>query len=123
MTGYDYQNLAMRTDDSQSYERLFAKIATYGDGSPDPGALINGALGLTGEAGEAADLIKKYIFHGHTLDRYALVKELGDVCWYVALICAAMGWDFDEILKLNIEKLKKRYPEGFTEAASRDRND
>ena len=128
MTINEYQGLAMRTNDGQCNDRLFNTSFDYEDNLQDqlqdlvnPGELINGALGLTGEAGEVSDMIKKYIFHGHDLDRDDLVKELGDVCWYVALISRAIGVNLEDVMSLNIEKLKKRYPEGFSEEASINR--
>ena len=75
--------------------------------------LVNAALGLCGEAGEAADIIKKHIFHDHELDRDGLIKELGDVAWYIAEAATALGVSLEEVLSKNIEKLQKRYPEGF----------
>ena len=85
------------------------------------GELLNGALGLTGEAGEVADMIKKHIFHGHDLPPEDLVKELGDVCWYLALICHACGISIEHIMEKNIEKLRKRYPDGFSTEKSINR--
>lgn len=130
MTINDYQNQAMRTNDGSCYDRLFEKALDYLDNLQDelkivtdPGELLNGALGLTGESGEVADLIKKYLFHGHDLDKDELVKELGDVCWYVALLCHAIGVSLEEIMSRNIEKLKKRYPEGFSSEASINRTE
>ena len=58
-------------------------------------------------------MVKKVIFHEKELDEIHLMKELGDVMWYVAMFCSSMGWNLDEILQMNIEKLKNRYPEGF----------
>ncbi len=75
--------------------------------------LLNGALGLCGEAGEVADIIKKHKFQGHKLDRTKLLSELGDVCWYIALLATELNVDLAYILEQNIEKLKKRYPYGF----------
>jgi NTP pyrophosphatase (non-canonical NTP hydrolase) len=81
--------------------------------------VLNGCLGLAGEAGETLDMIKKWIFHEKDLDREYLKKELGDVMWYMAMICYSFGFDLDEILQMNIDKLKARYPEGFdTERAN-----
>lgn len=122
----NYQALAMRTNDGGCTQRLDAYIGGHYSKLPnrfDPGELFNGALGLTGEAGEVADMIKKHIFHGHDLDRDALIKELGDVCWYIALLCTAINVDMSEVMSRNIEKLKNRYPEGFSESASINRTE
>ena len=70
-------------------------------------------LGLTGEAGEVSDLVKKGIFHEKGIDQEHFKKEFGDVMWYVDMICQSCGFDLDEIMELNVEKLKARYPEGF----------
>lgn len=109
----EYQSLSMRTNDGLSNSRLQERS--------NAGDLINGALGLTGEAGEVADIIKKHVFHGHDLNKDEIIKELGDVCWYVALLSHAINVPLEEILQKNIDKLKKRYPEGFTEHNSINR--
>ena len=75
--------------------------------------LVNGVMGLCGESGEVIDLVKKHLHQGHTLDREKLLKELGDVCWYIAEIAAALDADLGTVLEGNIAKLKARYPEGF----------
>lgn len=75
--------------------------------------LSNYALGLVCEAGEAGDIIKKVVYHGHDLDEQELKKELGDVLWYLSNICNVLGYSLEDIAKMNIEKLKKRYPNGF----------
>lgn len=75
--------------------------------------LIDGLMGLNGEAGEAIDIVKKYLFHGHELDKIHLAKELGDVAWYLAVTADVIGYSLEDILKMNIDKLRKRYPEGF----------
>ena len=85
--------------------------------------LENGVMGLCGEAGEAIDLVKKHLFHGHELKRDELIKELGDVAWYLAESCTALGVELEEVLTLNIEKLKKRYPEGFDKQRSINRTE
>lgn len=124
MTIEEYQNLAMRTNDGECTLRLAQYIA---DANDEPeiyamiGELLNGALGLTGEAGEVADMIKKHIFHGHDLTPEDLVKELGDVCWYLALISHACGISIEHIMEQNIEKLRKRYPDGFSTEKSINR--
>ena len=78
-------------------------------------------LGLAGESGEVADHIKKHLAHGHELGRDKVAKELGDVLWYVAMTADAVGFTLCEIAQKNVEKLQKRYPNGFNEEASRNR--
>ena len=75
--------------------------------------LINGVMGLCGESGEAIDIVKKWLAQRHELDREKLAKELGDVAWYLAETAWALEIPLEEILQANIDKLKKRYPEGF----------
>ena len=75
--------------------------------------LINGVMGLCGESGEAIDLVKKHLAQGHELNKEQLAKELGDIAWYLAETATAIGYPLEEILQMNIDKLKKRYPDGF----------
>ena len=108
MTINDYQKLAMRTLNP----RLSKKDV-----------LINGVMGLCGESGEAIDIVKKWLAQGHTLDKEQLAKELGDVCWYLAETATALDLSLEEIMAANIEKLEKRYPEGFDENRSLNRTE
>ena len=85
--------------------------------------LINGVMGLCGESGEAIDIVKKHLAHGHELDREALIKELGDVAWYLAETATALDITLEEVLERNIEKLRKRYPEGFSTERSLHREE
>jgi NTP pyrophosphatase (non-canonical NTP hydrolase) len=78
-------------------------------------------LGLAGEAGEVADHIKKVIGHGHALDREYIKKELGDVLWYIQYEASLIGYTLEEVAQANIDKLKARYPEGFSREASINR--
>lgn len=82
----------------------------------------NFAFGLMGETGEVVDLLKKHLFHGHELDQDKLKIELGDICWYIATIATTAGIEFDEIAESNIEKLKTRYPAGFSDERSINRS-
>ena len=75
--------------------------------------LINGVMGLCGESGEAIDIVKKWLAQGHELDRDKLIKELGDIAWYLAETAYALDIPLEDVLQGNIDKLKKRYPEGF----------
>ena len=85
--------------------------------------LANGALGLAGEAGEAADLIKKHLFHDHPLDEARLKSELGDILWYVATLSGTLGLSLGEVARHNVAKLRARYPEGFSSERSLGRSE
>lgn len=111
MTGNEYQQLAMRTNDGLNTTRLTDAI--FDCRTITIAQLINGALGITGEAGEVSDLIKKGIFHEKGIDLEHLKKELGDCAWYLAMICDACGFTLDDVMQTNIDKLKARYPQGF----------
>ena len=125
MTGHEYQKLAMRTNDGKATNRVIQSILTCNMEYPhrqnvvrkedtiDIGGVLNGCLGLSGESGEALDMIKKFVFHEKELDEEHLKKELGDVMWYVAMICESVGFDLDDVMQTNVDKLKARYPEGF----------
>ena len=83
--------------------------------------IVEGVMGLAGEAGECVDIIKKTVFQGHELDKEHLAKELGDVAWYLAESADAIGYDLETIFLKNLNKLKKRYPEGFEVSKSTGR--
>ncbi len=112
MTGADYQYLAMRTNDGNSTERL--NKALDGRMDYDMGGIVMATMGLSGEVGELNDMIKKWIFHKTDMDITHAKKELGDITWYVACMAHSFGWDLDEILQMNIDKLRTRYPDGFS---------
>lgn len=97
MTGTEYQQKAMRTASEKSKMDL----------------LENGVMGLCGEAGECIDVVKKYLYQGHKLDKLKLKDELGDVLWYVAITCQALGITLDDVMEHNVKKLLMRYPDGF----------
>lgn len=85
--------------------------------------LINSVMGLCGESGEAIDIVKKWLAQGHELDKDRLAKELGDIAWYLAEAATALEMPLEDIFAANIEKLKKRFPAGFSQEASVDRAD
>lgn len=93
----DYQEAALRTAGENNATKM----------------LMNGALGLCGESGEVADIVKKHLFQGHVLDNEHIAEELGDVAWYIAVTAAAIGYDLETVLEMNVNKLWCRYPEGF----------
>lgn len=121
MTGNEYQKLASRTNDKRASERLTQKLDNHDWTAEDLGGIINACLGLSGEVGELNDMVKKWIFHEGDLDLIHLKKELGDVCWYVAMMCESAGWDLDDVFQMNVDKLRNRYPEGFDPALSANR--
>lgn len=81
------------------------------------------ALGIAGEAGEVADLVKKVTFHSHDYDEAKFCEELGDVLWYIALMCTALQIPLQDVIDANIEKLRKRYPDGFDVERSKNREE
>ena len=85
--------------------------------------LVWNAIGLAGEAGEVAEHIKKGVFHQHGVDRDELAKEIGDVLWYAAAICTKIGIDLGDVMQANIDKLKLRYPAGYSSGDSKRRVD
>lgn len=85
--------------------------------------LINGVMGLCGESGEVIDLVKKHLAQGHELDREKMIKELGDVAWYLAETAFALDVDLETVMIRNIEKLKQRYPKGFETERSKNRDE
>jgi NTP pyrophosphatase (non-canonical NTP hydrolase) len=106
MTGNEYQRLAMTT---------LNPALTKKD------ILINGVMGLCGESGEAIDIVKKHLHQGHPLDKEKLLKELGDIAWYLAETAYALDLELEVVLEQNITKLKERYPEGFEAEKSMNR--
>lgn len=126
MTGNEYQEHAMRTNDGKATERLLKEMLTCDmkyllqqnliaedERHPDIGGIFNACLGLSGEVGEFNDMVKKWVFHEKELDIDHAKKEAGDICWYLAMLCESFGWNLEEIMQMNVDKLKARYPEGF----------
>lgn len=85
--------------------------------------IIEGVMGLNGEAGECVDIVKKYLFQGHKLDKKHLAEELGDVAWYITLTADSIGYSLGEVLLMNIDKRAKRYPDGFKKENSINRKE
>lgn len=114
MNANEYQQLAMRTNDGNATYRLSNVVDnSLDDPCIDVGGILNGCLGLSGEAGEFNDMVKKWIFHEKPLDVDHAQKEVGDILWYIAMISHSFGWDMSKIMQMNIDKLKARYPDGF----------
>ena len=107
MTLNEYQYFAQRTSNTKTAS----------------GKLENGILGMCGEAGECADIVKKYFFQMHELDREEVAEELGDVLWYVAETAQGLGMTLEEVARRNLRKLEKRYPAGFDPERSINREE
>lgn len=99
MNANEYQRLAMTTLNKDLNKKE---------------VLINAVMGLCGESGEAIDIVKKHLHQGHELNKDKLIKELGDIAWYLAEAAYALDVDLSDVLEGNINKLKARYPEGFS---------
>lgn len=109
-------------------------LRTWNNKTDFGGRVSNAALGLTGEAGEVADIVKKAIYHGHGFDPshcpgeeegnvHKLALELGDIMYYVAIMANEIGYTLQDIAEMNITKLAKRYPDGFSREDSQKRID
>ena len=96
LSANEYQKLAMRTASAKTEKDM----------------LYHGVFGLTSEAGEVAGLLQK-VYQGHDLDDEHLIKELGDCMWMIAEICTSKGFNLDDVMQTNIDKLKARFPNGF----------
>lgn len=105
MTIKEYQRKAMRTATHKCYDEA------------------NAALGLAGEAGEVADEVKKCMYQGYPWQPSKIIEELGDVLWYVALMADLMNVPLEYVMQANIEKLERRYPDGFSSEASVNREE
>ena len=112
MNSSEYQRLAARTLNKEAVEL-----------TPEQTRLVNAVLGLFGESGEVAEHIKAHLFHGKSLDKEYLFKELGDVAWYLAATCTLLDLSLSDVLDENIYKLEKRYPNGFSVEASLNRTE
>ena len=95
---------------------LLARITALDvEGDADIPRLLTAALGLSAEAGEFTEVVKKIILQGKPYNEdnvFHMKRELGDICWYIAQACMALDTSFDEIIEMNVDKLKARYPGG-----------
>jgi NTP pyrophosphatase (non-canonical NTP hydrolase) len=105
------------------YQTAAERTAIRGDNDTIERRYANFGMGIAGEAGEVCDLLKKVVFHGHEIDKEKLIKELGDVLWYVSTIATTANIPLAYIAEHNIAKLQRRYPDGFSEQASKERKE
>ena len=141
MNPNEYQKAALRTESSVPISRILERLLGLKTGDGDAilavmsmvnnGVvdrsilrLTNGVMGMCGEAGEVDELVKKYIYQGHSLDKEHVAQELGDVAWYLAVAADAIGYSLEQIFEMNIDKLQNRYPgKGFDSEHSQHRKD
>ena len=100
-----------------------AAMATLNLALDKKDVLINSIMGLCGESGEAIDIVKKWLMQGHELDREHLVRELGDVAWYLAEAATALDVPLEAVFQGNLDKLRQRFPNGFDTGASVNRKE
>ena len=104
------------SDPSKDIAQLFRRMTDLEvEQDADVPRLLTAALGLSAESGEFTEVIKKIVLQGKPYNKenvFHLKRELGDICWYLAQACMALDTTFDEIIEMNVEKLKARYPGG-----------
>lgn len=83
---------------------------------------LHATMGISTEAGELLDVMKKYLAYGRIIDRVNIAEEIGDVLWYVAIILRELEMSFEDAMQMNINKLEKRFPEKFTEENATQRD-
>lgn len=105
------------------YQQFAEKTSRFSLEGYSDNRLLMATLGLAGEAGEVVDYVKKVIFHGHSMDQLRLVKEVGDVLWYISEIASTMKLQLDTIALINLEKLAARYKGQFSSEASINRKE
>ena len=100
---------------SQDSAILQARVDELVANGADIPHLLTAALGLTAESGEFTEVVKKILLQGKPYNEdnvFHMKRELGDICWYLAQACMALDTTFDEIIEMNVDKLKARYPGG-----------
>lgn len=116
MDSQDYINKAMKTE-SQDFEAVASRVGTR-----SMLRILHATMGVSTEAGELLDAVKKTLFYGKPLDTVNLKEEVGDLFWYMAILCDELGLSFEEAMERNIAKLKARYGDKFSEEMAQNRN-
>lgn len=110
---------AVTSDASKDFLSLSDRLVLLDEKGANIERLLTGAVGASAESGELLEVVKKLIFQGKSWNeetKFHLQRELGDLMWYVAQLCIALDTPLSEIIKMNVEKLGKRYPDGFFDA-------
>lgn len=123
MNNQDYLKWAITKDRSPiQYDELGDRLCN----SPSATSqlrVLHAAMGISGEAGELMDAVKKHILYNKPLDVTNVKEEVGDLLWYMSLMLDEVGSSFEEVMKMNHDKLEKRFPGGFTEKLAQQRLD
>ena len=107
--------------ESKGLSEFIDRIVTLNTNVP---LLLTASIGLASESGEFSEIIKKIVFQGKELNddvRFHMLRELGDICWYLANAANALGVGLEEIIEMNVDKLETRYPNGFDVFRSENR--
>ncbi|WP_372654288.1 nucleoside triphosphate pyrophosphohydrolase family protein [Halobacteriovorax sp.] len=116
MNTQEYVKLAIKTE-STDFDSMNSRLENDG-----VKRLLHAGIGLSTEAGEFLDALKKHIFYGKELDRVNLAEEMGDLFWYLAIVSDELGVEMSDVMERNIEKLKARYGEKFSEEKAENRD-
>ncbi len=124
----DYQEFVdeVSSDATKHTKDFIDSVEIIDEQGVEPSRLLTASIGLSGEVGEFNDIVKKCVFQGKEMDEDIvthLKSELGDVMWYVAQGCLALGTNIEELIDINTAKLKDRYPGGFEEFRSENRDE
>ena len=109
MSPEEYVKAAVKTE-SPINDNIFEKVK-----DPQKLRMLHAAMGMATESSEFLDILKKHFFYGKPLDMTHAKKEVGDILWYMAVFCDATGTDFEELMQMNIDKLRARYEGNFSQ--------
>ena len=114
------------SDASKDAQALSDSLDVIDNFGVSPERVLTAAIGISAEGGEFAEIVKKCIFQGKPMDdeaQYHMKRELGDIMWYIAQACIALGISLEDVLDTNIQKLEARYPDGFEAFRSENRKE
>ena len=114
------------SDASRDAQALSDSLDVIDNFGVSPERVLTAAIGISAEGGEFAEIVKKCIFQGKPMDddaQYHMKRELGDIMWYIAQACIALGISLEDVLDTNIQKLEARYPDGFEAFRSEHRKE
>lgn len=114
------------SDASRDAQALSDSLDVIDGFGVSPERVLTAAIGISAEGGEFAEIVKKCIFQGKPMDedaQYHMKRELGDIMWYIAQACIALGISLEDVLDTNIQKLEARYPDGFEAFRSEHRKE